>query len=72
MFATGPYYPYYIASHTSANSALVDQHLAGAAMDMPGTILFAVALFVFLWLWLSEDERAGQSAAAPASPAAKP
>jgi putative membrane protein len=72
MFATGPYYPYYIASHSSANSALVDQHLAGAAMDAPGTILFAVALFVFLWLWLSEDERAGQSAAAPASPAAKP
>jgi putative membrane protein len=72
MFATTPYYPYYIATHPSTSSALVDQHLAGAAMDAPGTILFAVALFVFLWLWLSEDERAGQRAATPASPAAKP
>jgi putative membrane protein len=72
MFATAAYYPYYIAAHSSASSALVDQHVAGAAMDAPGTILFAVALFVFLWLWLSEDERAGQSVATPASPAAKP
>jgi cytochrome c oxidase assembly factor CtaG len=72
MFATAPYYPNYIATHSSASSALVDQHLAGAAMDAPGTVLFAVALFVFLWLWLSEDERAGQSAATPVSPAAKP
>jgi putative membrane protein len=72
MFATSPYYPYYIATHSSTNAALVDQHLAGAAMDAPGTILFALALFVFLWLWLSEDERAGQSAATPATPAAKP
>ena len=69
MFATGTYYPYYNAVHTSVSAALVDQHQAGAAMDIPGTILFAVALFVFLWLWLSEDERAGQTVA---SPAAKP
>ena len=69
MFATGTYYPYYNAVHSGASSALIDQHQAGAAMDIPGTILFAVALFVFLWLWLSEDERAGQTAA---SPAAKP
>jgi cytochrome c oxidase assembly factor CtaG len=72
MFATGPYYPYYIAAHSGGNSTLLDQHLAGAAMDVPGTILFSIALFVFLWLWLSEDERAGQTAASPAGPAAKP
>jgi cytochrome c oxidase assembly factor CtaG len=72
MFATAPYYPYYIATHSSTSSALIDQHVAGAAMDAPGTILFAVALFVFLWLWLSEDEQAGQSAATPVTPAANP
>jgi cytochrome c oxidase assembly factor CtaG len=72
MFATGPYYPSYIAAHAGGSLTLIDQHLAGAAMDVPGTVLFSVALFVFLWLWLSEDERAGQTATGQVGPAAQP
>jgi putative membrane protein len=72
MFSTGPFYPYYISLHSTSAAALVDQHLAGAAMDVPGTLLLWGALSVVLWIWLSEDERAGQVTATPASPAAKP
>ena len=42
-------------------SPLVDQHLAGAAMDVPGTIVLFVAASLLLWLWLRDDERAGQA-----------
>jgi cytochrome c oxidase assembly factor CtaG len=72
MFSTVPFYPYYMALHSTAGAALVDQHLAGAAMDVPGTLLLWGALSVLLWIWLSEDERAGQTAATPTSPATKP
>ena len=72
MFSTGPFYPYYISLHSTSAAALVDQHLAGAAMDVPGTLLLWGALSVVLWIWLSEDERAGQVTATPASPATKP
>ncbi len=61
MYSTGPFYPYYVAvaSKAGAMSALVDQHLGGAAMDVPGTIIFFVAISVLLALWLQDDERAG-------------
>jgi putative membrane protein len=72
MFSTAPFYPYYISLHSTAGAALVDQHLAGAAMDVPGTLLLWSALSVLLWIWLSEDERAGQTASPPASPATRP
>jgi putative membrane protein len=72
MFSTVPFYPYYISSHSTAGAALVDQHLAGAAMDVPGTLLLWGALSVLLWVWLSQDEQAGQTTATPASPATKP
>jgi cytochrome c oxidase assembly factor CtaG len=72
MFSTVPFYPYYASLHSTAGAALVDQHLAGAAMDVPGTLLLWGALSVLLWIWLSEDERAGQTVATPASPATRP
>jgi cytochrome c oxidase assembly factor CtaG len=72
MFSTVPFYPYYISLHSTAGAALVDQHLAGAAMDVPGTLLLWSALSVLLWIWLREDERAGQTAGTPASPATRP
>jgi putative membrane protein len=72
MFSTVPFYPYYISLHSTTGAALVDQHLAGAAMDVPGTLLLWGALSVLLWVWLSQDERAGQTTATPASPATRP
>lgn len=59
MFSTAPFYPYYaaLARPAGAPSALVDQHIAGSAMDIPGVLIFLVAMCVLLWLWLSEDER---------------
>ncbi|MGO8947193.1 MAG: cytochrome c oxidase assembly protein [Ktedonobacterales bacterium] len=71
MFSSGPFYQYYIRLHSRA-AALVDQHQAGAAMDAPGVLLLWVAVSVFLWMWLSEDEKAGQAETLPANPAAKP
>jgi len=66
MFSVAPYYSHYAALERSAGdmSALVDQHLAGAAMDVPGVIVFFVAMCALLWLWLGEDQRA--AAAEPA------
>lgn len=56
MYSTQPFYPFYVAAEGSSQ-ALVDQHLAGGVMDVPGTILFFVAICVLLALWLREDER---------------
>jgi putative membrane protein len=67
MFSTAPFYPYYIAredtSPAGAAAVLVDQHLAGSAMDIPGVLVFFVAMSALLWLWLRADER--QAAAIP-------
>ncbi len=59
MFSTAPYYPYYaaLARPAGAPAALVDQHLAGTAMDIPGVLIFFVAITTLLWLWMREDER---------------
>jgi putative membrane protein len=63
MYSTSPMYPYYAALPRSIGeiSALTDQHIAGAVMDVPGTILFALAICALLVLWLREDERAPAS-----------
>ncbi len=63
VFSTGPFYPYYVnlPRPSGAISPLVDQHLAGAAMDVPGTIVLFVACSLLLWLWLRDDEKAGQA-----------
>jgi putative membrane protein len=62
VFSTAPFYAYYVnlPRASGAASPLVDQHLAGAAMDVPGTIVLFIAVTFLLWLWLRDDERAGQ------------
>jgi putative membrane protein len=64
MYSTGPIYPYYAALARPAGtiSVVVDQHFAGAVMDVPGTILLFVAICGLLALWLREDERAPAAA----------
>ncbi len=68
VFSTGTMYPYYAALPRSASalSVLADQHLAGAAMDVPGTIVFFIAIIALLGFWLQEDERASDLASASA------
>lgn len=58
-FSVGPLYPFYAALPRPANSLtlLADQHLAGAAMDVPGMIIFFIATLSILGLWLLADER---------------
>jgi cytochrome c oxidase assembly factor CtaG len=60
VFSTGPMYSYYAALPRGAGalSVLADQHLAGAAMDLPGTVVFFIAIIALLGFWLQEDERA--------------
>lgn len=73
VFSVGPFYPHYalLPRPAGAMSALVDQHLAGAAMDVPGTIIFFVAVSAVLWLWLRDDERAPAARPLPASVSAR-
>lgn len=73
VFSVGPFYPHYalLARPAGAMTALVDQHLAGAAMDVPGTIIFFVAVSVVLWLWLRDDERAPVARTLPAGASAR-
>lgn len=67
MFSTAPFYPHYVAEQSSgaggAAAALVDQHLAGSAMDIPGVLVLFVAMSALLWLWLRDDERQPTTAA---------
>lgn len=60
MFSTAPIYPFYAALPHPAGglTVLEDQHLAGAAMDVPGTILIFCVVVTIVALWLREDERA--------------
>lgn len=60
IFSTAPFYPYYVGLPRTPQmpSALVDQHLAGAAMSVPGTIVFILAVLWALTRWLREDEQA--------------
>jgi putative membrane protein len=73
VFSVGPFYPYYalLPRPAGAMTALVDQHLAGAAMDVPGTIIFFVAVSAVLWLWLRDDERAPAARPLPAGASAR-
>ena len=73
VFSVAPFYPHYalLARPTGTMTALVDQHLAGAAMDVPGTIIFFVAVSVVLWLWLRDDERVAAASTLPAGASAK-
>ncbi len=69
VFSVGPFYRHYalLARPAGTMSALVDQHLGGAAMDVPGTIIFFTAVSAVLWFWLRDDERAPVARALPAS-----
>jgi cytochrome c oxidase assembly factor CtaG len=61
VFSVGPIYQYYahLIRVSWMPSVVVDQHYAGAAMDIPGTFIFFGAMMIVLGLWLQEDEREG-------------
>jgi hypothetical protein len=44
-------------------SVVIDQHYAGAAMDVPGTLIFFCDMMIVIGLWLQDDERAGEAEA---------
>ena len=69
VFSTGPIYAHYAVLPRPASmiSLLVDQHLAGAAMDVPSMITFFVATLTVIGLWLQEDERAADEPSLPLS-----
>lgn len=66
IFSTQPFYPYYthLVRSAGAPSALVDQHLAGTAMDIPGMMIFFLAICILLWVWMDQDEHAEDAPAA--------
>ncbi|MFI5272257.1 MAG: cytochrome c oxidase assembly protein [Ktedonobacterales bacterium] len=61
IFSTAPFYPYYVGLPRTPDmpTALVDQHLAGAAMSVPGALVFFAAVMWALTRWVREDELAG-------------
>jgi cytochrome c oxidase assembly factor CtaG len=61
VFSVGPIYQYYadLIRAPWMPSVVVDQHYAGAMMDIPGTFVFFGAMMIVLGLWLQEDEREG-------------
>jgi cytochrome c oxidase assembly factor CtaG len=65
VFSTGPIYQYYavLARSPDMPSVVIDQHYAGAAMDVPGTLIFFFDMMIVIGLWLREDERAGEAEA---------
>lgn len=69
MYSTAPLYPYYVRLPRPAGmiSALVDQHIAGAVMDVPGTVLLFVAACALVALWLREDERTTDESTRPSA-----
>jgi cytochrome c oxidase assembly factor CtaG len=63
VFSVGPIYQYYatLVRTSGMPSVVIDQHYAGAAMDLPGTFIFFGAMMIVLGLWLQEDEREGNA-----------
>jgi cytochrome c oxidase assembly factor CtaG len=63
IFSTAPFYPYYVGLPRTPQmpSVLVDQHLAGAAMGVPGVTVFFGAVIWALMRWLREDEQAAKA-----------
>jgi len=45
-----------------------DQHLAGTAMDLPGTVVIFIAIIALLGFWPQEDERASDLVTGMARP----
>jgi cytochrome c oxidase assembly factor CtaG len=65
IFSVGPIYQYYATLIRTPDmpTVVIDQHYAGAAMDIPGTFIFFTAMMIILGLWLVEDEREAQAEA---------
>ncbi|MGO8947196.1 MAG: cytochrome c oxidase assembly protein [Ktedonobacterales bacterium] len=63
VFSVGPIYEYYatLIRTPGMPSVVVDQHYAGALMDIPGTIIFFTTMMILLGLWLVEDDREAQA-----------
>lgn len=59
MFSTTPSYPYYASLPRTADmiSAIVDQHIAGAIMDIADLVAFISCIMVAIALWLQADEQ---------------
>jgi putative membrane protein len=57
--APSPLYPTYaeLASRPGGLSALADQHLAAGMMWGPGSVTYAIFVFVALYRWLAADDR---------------
>lgn len=66
MFSTGVLYPYYAALPRSPSDLplLQDQHFAAAAMDIPATVIFFLAIVALLGFWLQSEENAPEPLAA--------
>lgn len=69
MFAVGPFYQRYVnlVRPAGAASAVVDQHLAGAVLDIPGVTVFFLGMAALIYMWLREDERQGATIPVEAS-----
>jgi putative membrane protein len=60
-FATVPFYSYaLLPSRPGGISALTDQQFGGGMMWVPGAITYSIALIVFLFQWLAEEDSRGQ------------
>ncbi len=59
MFSTTPSYPYYANLPRTSDmiSAIIDQHIAGAVMDVADTAIFISCIMTAIGLWLLEVER---------------
>jgi cytochrome c oxidase assembly factor CtaG len=56
-FATSPFYSYaQLSWRPGGISALTDQQLGGGMMWVPGAITYSIALIVFLFQWLAEED----------------
>jgi putative membrane protein len=63
-FATVPFYSYaLLPSRPGGISALTDQQLGGGMMWVPGAITYSIALVVFLFQWLAEEDSRGDNVA---------
>ncbi len=63
VFSVGPIYEYYatLVRTPGMPSVVIDQHLAGVAMDVPGTFIFFTAMMILVGVWLVDDERKAQA-----------
>lgn len=65
--APSPLYPAYaeLAARPGGLSALADQHLAAGIMWGPGSVPYAIFVFVALYRWLASEDEALDASASP-------